>query len=324
MPPGLLRPVQSFCLALFTVFHFFFTRHQTFFLVDLAFGQGVFLVGVGVVAALEFDADRRADQLEYAPVGVFQVAHISLGHMVGLVAVNNDQRRVGTAQVGIAQLDATAIDHRRLVLLHGGQQDVGQLAGRPAGDGRGKGLLYRAIQVTDAGAVQGGNKVDIGKVDEIQPAFQLGLDVIAFGRLHAVPLVDRHHQRLAGLQRKAEQAEVVFDNAFAGIDHKDHHVGILDGLQGFHHLEFFYVFVDTAATTNDSGINQGVFALFALKGNIDAVAGGAGLVVDHHPFFTENAVDQRRLAHIGAANDGNLDAVLFAGARDAHRLFAFG
>ncbi len=38
-----------------------------------------------------------------------------------------------------------------------------------------------------------------------------------------------------------------------------------------------------------------------------------GLVIDDHPLFTEHAVDQGRLADVGPADDGDLDAVLLAG-----------
>ena len=103
-------------------------RQQTALLVHLTLGQGVLLALVGVGATLELDADRRADQLEHASVGVFQIAHVGTRHRIHLVTVDDDQRRVGTAQVGVAQLDAAAIDQRRLVLLHRVLEDLGEAA----------------------------------------------------------------------------------------------------------------------------------------------------------------------------------------------------
>ncbi len=298
--------------------------HQPALLVHLAIREGVLVALVGVVAALVLDTDRRTDQFQHAAEGVFQVARVGLRHRVHLVAVDHDQRRVGTAEVGIAQLDAAPADHRRLVLLHRVLEDLRQPVSRPAGDRRGERGLHRFVQVAHAGAVQRGDEVDVGVVDEEQPALQLGLHVIALTRLHAVPLVQRDHQRPTGLDGEAEQVEVVVDHAFAGVHDEDHHVGVLDRLQRLHHRELLDFLVDLAALAHAGGVDQRVLLVVALEGDVDAVAGGAGLVIDHHAVFAEHAVDQGRLAHVGPADDGDLDAVLLARAGNALGFLAFG
>src|SRR5450830_779913 len=91
-------------------------------------------------------------------------------------------------------------------------EDLGQAAGRPASYRRLEGVLYRLVQVTHAGAVQGRDKVDVGEVDEEQPALQLDLHEITFARGHAIPFVQGDHQRATRLQGKPEQVEVVVDH----------------------------------------------------------------------------------------------------------------
>ena len=152
------------------------------------------------------------------------------------------------------------------------------------------------------------DEVDVGEVDEQQPAFQFGLDVIALAGLHAVPFVEGDHQGATGLQHEAEQVEVVLDHALASVHDEDHHVGVLDRLQRLDHRELLDRLEDLAATPHAGGVDQGVAFFVALEGDVDAVARGAGLVIDDHPLFAEHAVDQSRLANVGSTDHGDLDA----------------
>src|SRR3990167_11232950 len=103
----LYRAFESRLALVFTLLlSLLVVAHQTAFLVHLTIRKGVLVALIGVITTLELDADRRADQLEHTPVGVFQIANIGLGHRIDLVAVDHDQRRVGTTQGGAAQLDA--------------------------------------------------------------------------------------------------------------------------------------------------------------------------------------------------------------------------
>src|SRR5690606_26906670 len=110
---------------------FLVVRHEPPLLVHLTVGQSVLLALVGVLTALVLDADRRADQPEYTTVGILEIARVGLGYRIDLVAVNHDDRRVRPPQVRIAQLDAAAGDHRRLVFAHCILEDLRQAAGRP-------------------------------------------------------------------------------------------------------------------------------------------------------------------------------------------------
>src|SRR5690606_27425074 len=152
---------------------------------------------------------------------------------------------------------------------------------------------------------------------------QLGLHVIALAGLHAVPLVQRNHQRAVAVEYEAQQVQVVLDHTLAGIHDEDHHVGVLDRLQRLDHGELFHRLEDLAATAHARGSVQVGLFITALGRSVDAVAGGPRLVVHNAALFAKHAVDQRRLAGVGTAGDGGLDATLLAWTGNALELFAF-
>ena len=69
--------------------------------------------------------------------------------------------------------------------------------------------------------------------------------------------------------------------------------------------------MDLAPATHTGGVDQHIILLIPLHGNIHRVPGGAGHVIYHHPLFTQNAVGQGRLAHIGTAHNRQLDGGIF-------------
>ena len=166
--------------------------------------------------------------------------------------------------------------------------------------------------------------MDVGKLNKEQPALQLGLHIVTLARLHAVPLVQRDDQRSAAFQHETKQIQIVFDHAFTRIHDEDDHVRVLDRLQRLDHRELFHGLEDLAAATHTSRIDQGVLFVVAFERDVDAVAGGTGLVIDNDPLLAKHAVDQRRLAHVGPADDRDLDAILFARPWDALQFLAFG
>ena len=153
--------------------------HQTTLLVHLTVGQCVLVAFVWVIATFELDADRRTDQFQDSAVSVFQVTHVGLGHLLDLITMDHDNRRVGTTQVGVTQFDPAVVDHRRGVLAHGVFEDLGQAVGRPTGNRRLVRVLYGGVEVAYARTVQCRDKVDIGEVDEEQTTGQLDLDEVA-------------------------------------------------------------------------------------------------------------------------------------------------
>src|SRR5690606_39817539 len=98
-------------------------------------------------------------ELESAAVGFFQIADVVVGNILGLVAVDDDQRRVAAAGVGIAQLDAPPVDQGRRVIADRIFQNTGEVIGAELVGGGGIGLVYRLVEVANAAAVQRGDKV---------------------------------------------------------------------------------------------------------------------------------------------------------------------
>ena len=66
-----------------------------------------------------------------------------------------------------------------------------------------------------------------------------------------------------------------------------------------------------AALAQACGIGEDELAVGVVHRGINGVAGGAGLVGHDHPVLTQDAVGQAGFAHVGAADDGHRDAVLF-------------
>ena len=83
---------------------------QALFLFNLTFGQGVFAPGIGVGTPFEFNPHRGAVQFQHPAIGVDQIALVGIGHGIGLVAVDDDQRRVLAALVGITQFNTPPPD----------------------------------------------------------------------------------------------------------------------------------------------------------------------------------------------------------------------
>ncbi len=196
------------------------------------------------------------------------------------------------------------------MLFHGLLEDARQVGGGELTAGRFIGTQDGREQVTDAGAVQGGDEMQLGEIDKLQTALQFVTHPVTLGFFQPIPLVDGDHQGTAGVEDKAQQVGILLAHTFVGIDHQHHHVGLFDSLQGLDDAEFLQLVTDLAPTPHTGGIDEGVFLPAALEGHIDTVAGGARHVVGQHPFFAKDAIDEGGLADIGPAEDGDLDAAI--------------
>ena len=81
--------------------------------------QRVLLSLVGVVAGLELDVDRGTDDSQRRPESPDQVAPVVVGDQIRLIAVNDDDRRVGAALMGVAKLDPPSAGERWWPMLDG-------------------------------------------------------------------------------------------------------------------------------------------------------------------------------------------------------------
>ncbi len=146
------------------------------------------------------------------------------------------------------------------------------------------------------------------EIRELQPLLDLAANQIAlFGR-DVVPLVDGEHQRPALFDHRAQQTRVLLRDVVVRVHDRHDHVRGLDGLQSLDHAEFLDRFLHAGAAPHARGVDQRVALAVALEGHHDGIARGAGLVVGDQAILAEQSIDQRALAHIGAADDRDLDA----------------
>ena len=76
-------------------------------------------IRVGIDACLELYPKGRAPQLERVAEKMFQVAPVCVGDPRQCRSVDDDERRVDPALMGVAQLRADVAGTRRLLALHG-------------------------------------------------------------------------------------------------------------------------------------------------------------------------------------------------------------
>ena len=82
--------------------------------------------------------------------------------------MHHHDRRILAAGVGIAQFDPSPIHHGRRMTRHRILEDTGE-ARRTQGSGcRVMGRMNRTIQLADARAMQGGDKMNVRVVNELQ------------------------------------------------------------------------------------------------------------------------------------------------------------
>jgi len=111
---------------------FFDVLHHPLALGNLPWIEFVLLVFIRVVAAPEFQLDRRAFYTQGFAESGNQKTLIGRGDVFSLIAVDDDGRRVVAALVGIFEADAPASYQRGLVGVLGMLQDFGESVG---GDG---------------------------------------------------------------------------------------------------------------------------------------------------------------------------------------------
>ena len=131
---------------------------------------------------------------------------------------------------------------------------------------------------------------------EAAKLLRVGLDV---GRVH---FVDRQQQRLAHANQLARQFDVGCGQFGAAIDHHHDGVGLLQrdlGLAENLGGDQRFVFGNDAA-----GIDHAQRPARPFGFAVETVAGDAGLVADDGAARSDEAVEERRFADVGAADNG--------------------
>jgi hypothetical protein len=97
----------------------------------------------------------------------------------------------------------------------------------------------------------------------------------------------------------------------AGIDHEDHDVRALDRLQRLHHRKLLHRLEHLAALAYSRGVDERVALPVPVELDLDRVARGARLVEGDDALLADEAVHERGLADVRAADDGHARMVGF-------------
>ena len=151
----------------------------------------------------------------------------------------------------------------------------------------------------------------LGEAEEAELPGELLLHPRARLLVGRVPLVHRQHHRAAALEHVARDVRVLLGDAGRGVEQQDGDVRRLDRLQRLDDGEEFDRLAGLAAPAQARGVDQRVAPAAALERHLDRVARGAGLVEGDDALLAHQRVDQRRLADVGAADDGDAGMASF-------------
>src|SRR5215468_8471883 len=121
--------------------------------------------------------------------------------------------------------------------------------------------------------------------------------MLAFG------LVGDQHHRLVGAPCKIGEGAVGGREAYARIDHEHQRIGLRD--RGFRLLLHPRRQRALGALVETRGVDDGEGEIAELALALAAVAGDAGQIIDQRKLLPDQPVEQRRLADIGPADDGD-------------------
>ena len=128
-----------------------------------------------------------------------------------------------------------------------------------------------------------------------------------------LPLVEHDDDRAAGGVDALGQALVLMGDALGGVDDEQRGVGPVDGLEGPHQRVVLGALVDLRPCGASPPCRRSGWAPRRVDDGVDRVAGGARQVVDDGAVVADEPVEQRRLADVGTAHDGDTgDVVLVA------------
>ena len=169
----------------------------------------------------------------------------------------------------------------------------------------GRRLLHRlrhqrsqsVVELTHALAVLGRDLDGIAEAER-ESLHRAGIAMLAFA------LVGDEQHRLVGLAGEIGEGAIVGREAHAGIDHEEQRVGLCDrGLRLLLHAGGQRAL---GALIEAGGVDDREVEIAEPGLALAAVAGDAGQVIDKRELLPDQAVEQRRLADIGPADNGNL------------------
>ena len=128
--------------------------------------------------------------------------------------------------------------------------------------------------------------------------------------LDQVPFIDRDHQGAPFALHKIRQRQILLFERDGGVEHQHDHFGILDRAQAVAHRQLFQLLGDARPAADAGSVDQVDHPAFPLPRHEDGIAGYARFRPDQHAFLAHHAVDQRRLARIGTADNGDVEIPL--------------
>ncbi len=265
-----------------------------------------------VVRSLHFDAQGRAHQVEFLAEPSFEETLVGIGDVLERIAVDHDHGRVHATLVGVPHLGA---EHARALgglELHRLQQQPGQHRGGHLARGGFVRLRDRRPQRTQALALLRGDEVQRGELQERQARFDGALEHLPAVIVHGIPFVHREDHRTPAFEDVAGDVRVLVGHTLGGVQQQQHDVGGLDGLQGLDHRELLDGLEHLALAPQACGVDELELLPVALEGHGDRVPRRAGHVEGDEAFLAEPGVDERGLAHIGPAGDGQADGLVLA------------
>ncbi len=125
-----------------------------------------------------------------------------------------------------------------------------------------------------------------------------------------VPLVDRNDAGLPRLVCEAGDLAVLFGEALEGVDHDDADVCPFNGHFGPDDAVFLNALIHPGLPAQAGGVNEQEGAVLVVYLGVGGVAGGAGNGGHDGPLLSAELVDERALADVRLADDGDLNDVV--------------
>ena len=157
-------------------------------------------------------------------------------------------------------------------------------------------LAQRVVELAHALAMLGRDLDGIAEAER-EGFHRAGIAMLAFA------LVGDQQHRLVGVAGEIGKGAIVGRQAHAGIDHEEQRVGLRDrGLGLLLHARGQRAL---GALVEAGGIDDGEVEIAEPGLALAAVAGDARQVIDQRELLPDQAVEQRRFADIGSADNGN-------------------
>ena len=200
--------------------------------------------------------DWGSGEVEGLAEPVLEVAGIGEMGVFGVVAEEDEGRRVGPHLVGVDDLEPAVVELRGRVHLLGVGDYFVQNGCRDAPAARLIRLLDGRKDGIEVPPRFGRSEDDFGEREELKPRPDLLLKLLLHrpGRV-GVPLVDGDDDGLLRLQGVAGHVAILIQNAFFSVDDQDGDLAAVDGPHGPQGRVFVYRFVNPPFFDQSGGVD---------------------------------------------------------------------